>query len=202
MGTYIYPIKREFLNLSGGTVTGDTTFSVNLSANTISAQNLFVQTLTSQNSTVVFSNSAPSTGNTWVRTLDYEFFIYDEIRNKWLSPSVQKVSGSRNNTIVTDQFLRHYDGTPFNLAGYLLPYDSTIVGMLAESNSAQTWQALINTGSTITDVLYSLPIHTSINASNIILNLDVNSGDTVYLALSGDSINFPRVDIYLKRKAT
>jgi len=34
-GNYFYPINREFLNLSGGTVTGDTLFTANLSANTI-----------------------------------------------------------------------------------------------------------------------------------------------------------------------
>lgn len=33
-GNYFQPIKREFLNLSGGTVTGDTLFTQNLSAST------------------------------------------------------------------------------------------------------------------------------------------------------------------------
>lgn len=33
-GNYFQPIKREFLNLSGGTVTGDTIFTQNLSATT------------------------------------------------------------------------------------------------------------------------------------------------------------------------
>jgi len=33
-GSYFQPIKREFLNLSGGTVTGDTLFTQNLSAST------------------------------------------------------------------------------------------------------------------------------------------------------------------------
>ena len=34
-GNYFYPLNREFLNLSGGTVTGDTLFTANLSATTI-----------------------------------------------------------------------------------------------------------------------------------------------------------------------
>ena len=34
-GNYFYPLKREFLNLSGGTVTGNTLFTANLSAATI-----------------------------------------------------------------------------------------------------------------------------------------------------------------------
>jgi hypothetical protein len=34
-GNYFYPLNREFLNLSGGTVTGDTLFTANLSAATI-----------------------------------------------------------------------------------------------------------------------------------------------------------------------
>jgi len=34
-GNYFYPLNRDFLNLSGGTVTGDTLFTANLSAATI-----------------------------------------------------------------------------------------------------------------------------------------------------------------------
>lgn len=34
-GTYFHPIKRIFLNLSGGTVTGDTIFTQNLSSDTL-----------------------------------------------------------------------------------------------------------------------------------------------------------------------
>lgn len=40
-GSYFQPIKREFLNLSGGTVTGDTTFVLGLSANTLSATTFY-----------------------------------------------------------------------------------------------------------------------------------------------------------------
>jgi len=52
-GTYFYPIKRIFLNLSGGTVTGDTVFTSGLSSDTFNlisspltantAQNLLVR---------------------------------------------------------------------------------------------------------------------------------------------------------------
>lgn len=40
-GNYFYPIKREFLNLSGGTVTGDTVFSTGLYANNLSGGTLY-----------------------------------------------------------------------------------------------------------------------------------------------------------------
>ena len=40
-GQYFYPIKRVFLNLSGGTVTGDTVFTQGLTALTVSAENTF-----------------------------------------------------------------------------------------------------------------------------------------------------------------
>ena len=38
-GSYFYPIKRDYLNLSGGTVTGETIFSAGFSANTIYSGN-------------------------------------------------------------------------------------------------------------------------------------------------------------------
>lgn len=40
-GSYFQPIKREFLNLSGGTVTGDTVFTQGLYANSLSGGTLF-----------------------------------------------------------------------------------------------------------------------------------------------------------------
>jgi len=40
-GMYFNPLKRVFLNLSGGTVTGDTVFTQGLTASTISAENIF-----------------------------------------------------------------------------------------------------------------------------------------------------------------
>ena len=40
-GNYIQPIKREFLNLSGGTVTGDTVFTQGLYANSLSGGTLY-----------------------------------------------------------------------------------------------------------------------------------------------------------------
>lgn len=40
-GQYFNPIKRIFLNLSGGTVTGDTIFTQGLTASTVFAENIF-----------------------------------------------------------------------------------------------------------------------------------------------------------------
>ena len=40
-GSYIQPIKREFLNLSGGTVTGDTVFAQGLYAKSLSGGTLY-----------------------------------------------------------------------------------------------------------------------------------------------------------------
>ena len=40
-GSYFQPIKREFLNLSGGTVTGDTVFTQGLYANSLSGGTLY-----------------------------------------------------------------------------------------------------------------------------------------------------------------
>ena len=40
-GSYFQPIKREFLNLSGGTVTGNTVFTQGLYANVLSGGTLY-----------------------------------------------------------------------------------------------------------------------------------------------------------------
>lgn len=48
-GTYFHPIKRVFLNLSGGTVTGDTVFTQGLTAGTFSVLNQPLTANTEQN---------------------------------------------------------------------------------------------------------------------------------------------------------
>lgn len=60
-GNYFQPIKREFLNLSGGTVTGDTTFTLGLYASTLSGGTIFSG---STNLEDIFLTSADVSGTT------------------------------------------------------------------------------------------------------------------------------------------
>jgi len=58
-GSYFQPIKREFLNLSGGTVTGDTLFTQNLSATTFYSGDTNLEQIIAN----IATNSTGITGN-------------------------------------------------------------------------------------------------------------------------------------------
>jgi hypothetical protein len=150
---------------------------------------------------VVKSSTAPiNVNNTW-RNLNNEEFDYDATRSKWLGKEFL-ISGARDNGATTDQFLRHSDGMPYNMNGYQIPYDATIVGIAASCNSTGTWRALISTANTLTaGVLVNLQLSSTTRKDDFSLNINVNSGQTLYLSMSGTSINRPKIDVYLKKRA-
>jgi len=63
-GQYFNPIKRIFLNLSGGTVTGDTVFTQGVTGLTISAQNTFYSAGTNLETIIKLLASNAATGAT------------------------------------------------------------------------------------------------------------------------------------------
>jgi len=63
-GQYFNPIKRIFLNLSGGTVTGDTVFTQGVTGLTISAQNTFYSAGTNLETIIKSLASDAATGAT------------------------------------------------------------------------------------------------------------------------------------------
>lgn len=63
-GQYFNPIKRIFLNLSGGTVTGDTVFTQGLTALTVSAQNTFYSAGTNLETIIKLIAESSATGAT------------------------------------------------------------------------------------------------------------------------------------------
>jgi len=65
-GNYLYPLKRVFLNLSGGTVTGDTTFTQGVSAIDLSGETIYLNGVSLVN-TFLQINAAISSATTLVQ---------------------------------------------------------------------------------------------------------------------------------------
>lgn len=78
-GIYFNPIKREFLNLSGGTVTGDTVFTGNLSASTYYSGSTLLEDIIYNISTQVNSNE-----DTYTTGITYSSNIFTLNRNQGL----------------------------------------------------------------------------------------------------------------------
>lgn len=96
MGQYIKPINNNYLNLSGGSVTGDTIFTQNLSAGTFisgstNLYNIFQTVDSNLNKTYVQPGRNITTGGT----------IDNPIVNLLSSPSVNDFIASGNTSLVT-----------------------------------------------------------------------------------------------------
>jgi len=110
-------------------------------------------------------------------------------------------TGSRDKANQNNIFLRQDDGTPYNIIPYRVYNDGTITDVVASGRDLDTWQAHILTGTSIaTDSIYNLLLSGEDNKYDDSVNLDVSSGDTLYLYVSGTSISYPTINVYLKKR--
>jgi hypothetical protein len=203
-----------------------TTFNVSLSAITVTSGDTYVTggtyvnnvltlsrndgqdvivtgfTTNGSGSTIIFQSTPPSqsfSGNTWVRTTDYEPFFFDVNRNKWLSSNTNSFDGIRNRLNQSSVFLRTIDGTPYNLAPYITTKDCTITTVVGQTTSSDTFKILISTGTTLpTDVIYELSLVSQLEKTDDTVNVDVPKDTKLYLYMSGTTINYPKTMIYYK----
>jgi hypothetical protein len=184
--------------LNGNILTFDRTDTTN--AYTVDLSGLVVNS-TGGTSNIV-SDTEPSlslSGSTWIRSTDYESFIYDVNRGKWLSVNTNQFEGSRSRINQTDVFLRTTDGSPYNLNPYYLQKNSTITGVVGGASVSNTFNIILSTGTTIpTDIIYTLPILSATTNNDVNVNVDVISGQNLYLYMSGNSIDYPKATVYYK----
>jgi hypothetical protein len=110
-----------------------------------------------------------------------------------------RIVGVRNRLNNNSLFLRYEDGLPYNNNPYRCYKDLTIDIVVASSSSLDTWKALISTGTTIpSDVIYQLGLVGQDVKYDNSINLNVNSGTTLYLYMSGSSVDYPKMEVYLK----
>ena len=191
-GTPVFNVDTKNLRTS---INGGLTITSGITANT------FFNDTEQIYGNVIKSTPPINTGNTWVRSIDYEEFIYDAIRAKWLSNSEQRLTGAKASNSATTQFLSYEDGLFFSTTPFRIPYDSTITKIVMAGVSADTWQAFVTTGSSMsTDFIATLGVSANIYSARTDYNVNVLSGQTLYLGFSGTSVNQPRVDIYFKRR--
>jgi hypothetical protein len=142
---------------------------------------------------------SPVAGDLFVRNTDHRLFAYNG--TKWLDVSTEREGSGRNATGVSNSFLRGYNGAPTNLSPILIPEDITIVGVSLLSNNAVTWSALIlpTTGTT---PIYTLASGGANQAIDNAVNVDVASGQRLRVYCLGTGVNYPRIDIMYRRRAT
>jgi hypothetical protein len=129
-----------------------------------------------------------------------DVYFYDTTRNKTLGVAIIEVGGARESVSTTDQYLRTYDGTPFNLSGSALPWDATLVGIVMSGEETnQTWTIQVRKNGSTTS-LASLTINNAYENHDWSKDVDFSAGDRIQLYLSGTSIDYPQAKAYFRRR--
>jgi hypothetical protein len=165
------------------------------------------------------SGSGYSVGSTWIDTTnDRAYVCLDSTATAavWKLITVPEaveydsytIGAGRNSDSQSTGYLRAYDGTPTNLAQYVVPYDSTIIAVEATCHVAtNVWRADIRKDLNTTQIAAIQLTNSQTEKYNNALSVDVDEGDklSVYLtknppAGTGPNIQYPKVMIYLKRR--
>ena len=129
-----------------------------------------------------------------------DVYFYDDTRDKTLGVAVIQIGGGRNNANTTNQYLRTYDGQPFNMSGVTLPFNATLVGIsMSGQVNTQSWTAQVRRNGVAT-VLDSLSITNAYQNYSWSRNVDFSAGDRIQLYMSGTNINYPRVEVFFRRR--
>lgn len=210
VGTTVYFDRNDLLSaytldLSSLLSSGNTYLSsVSVSNyNTLLQRNDAVDVVMSGTSTVFFPTEPDASvysGNTWIRTTDFNMFTYSTVFNRWVGINSNRISGVRGKANQSDLFLRYEDNTPYNLLPYRGTGNYVIASVLASgSNSGDTWQARILTGTTVsTDTIYTLDMVSTYYNLDDNVNIEVLSGTPIYLYMSGSSVDYPKIEVYIK----
>lgn len=115
---------------------------------------------------------------------------------------------SRQSSSVNSSWLRHYNGTPYNLVQFQVPFDGKIVAMTAQCQSAVNhWRAEVrdgNSASVLSQLLVDIAETEKIDDT---LSVAVNKGDLlgIYMtknpagAGAGTNIPYPKVEVIIQR---
>jgi len=103
------------------------------------------------------------------------------------------------NANVTNVYLRAPGNVGTNDAGYVQPWDATIVAISAATRGNETWTAEIRKNDAVA-VIASLSLSAVNKAYSASLSVNVSAGDEIQFYCNGTNINRPEVTIWLKRR--
>lgn len=136
-------------------------------------------------------------------TNGYKLYMYDDVRNKWLSVEVSVLPFGRNG---------NNDNTPMktagnvasNRVGYRMPFNGTIIHATVRTNDnsgaqAKQFDIQVRTGNAN---ISSTPITTAAaEATNTALNVDFSAGNYINVRINNDgngNVNNPVVTLWVK----
>lgn len=116
-------------------------------------------------------------GLTGIRIDEGRAWVYDEVRDKWLSTDrLSAISGRKGRC--KNAYLRLIEGQASNLTGYRLPRNATITAVSAQTRDDETWTLKIRKNDDPTD-LYALAISGASGRHETSVDVDLDEGDRV-----------------------
>jgi len=129
-----------------------------------------------------------------------DIYFTDPIRNKNLGAAIIQQNAGRNSNNVTTQFLRGEADTPWNLNGFVLPWNATLVSIsMSGSVDNQTWAVEVRKNGTST-VIDSLTISNQFSNFDNSKNTDFNAGDRIQVYCNGYFIKYPHASLFFRRR--
>lgn len=114
-----------------------------------------------------------------VLTIGGRLWVYDVIREKWLSVDRFQVIGGRNGR-TRNIYLDTIDAMPFTLNGWRMIRDGTITSIAVQASSAPVWTLHVRKNGDPTNIA-SLQINGTLGAHITTINVDLNEGDAVQM---------------------
>lgn len=142
---------------------------------------------------------SPYPGQLWIKVPEYELYIYDSVRGKWLSPRSVTSGASRNMHNASNIYLYAEDGAATSVSPFVLPFNSTLIAMSASCREPETWTAEIRI-SNLAVPGASLSLMASTYSFSNTLNIDLNQGDKIQFFANGNGLSFPRMTAVFARR--
>ncbi len=102
--------------------------------------------------------------------------------------------------VVTNSYLRGGGNVPTNVAGFLLSFDATIVGISAVTNGAFTWAAEVRKNGAAPPIASLAIVAAASGYTALTLGVDTDAGDIIEMYCNGGNINRPHMMVYYKRR--
>ena len=139
---------------------------------------------------------------------DSYILSWNELENKmdWINPDnigEDRISfgAGRNSSSSTNVYLRRYDGTPMNLAQFVVPYNMTIVAISATVDTINNaWTAQIRKNLSSSPIASLSLSNSELSKYDNTINIDIDAGDKLSIYVLGNNIRRPSVNVFLKKR--
>lgn len=108
-------------------------------------------------------------------------------------------TAGRNNTTVSNVYLRGPGNVPTNQSGFVQNNNATIVGISAKAQASGTWTIEIRKNGSVA-ILASLTVTASTKDSVNGLSVDVSLNDSIEIYINGTNINKPSAIVTMRKR--